>query len=85
MDYSGFDRENWANRRREIHMEKVLHTLTAKTPAERSKLESSTGCRYSILLELPYFDPIQINAFNRPNAQFVLGNIKAFLQSNYLT
>ena len=60
MDYSGFDRENWANRRREIHMEKALHTLTAKTPAERSKLESSAGCRYSILLELPYFDPIQM-------------------------
>ena len=30
MEYSGFDRETWTNRRREIHMEKALHTLTAK-------------------------------------------------------
>ena len=79
MDYSVFDRENWANRRREIHMERALHTLTAKTPAERSKLESSTWCRYPILLELPYFDPIQMLLID-PMHNLFLGTSKHFFR-----
>ena len=30
------------------------------TLAERTELESKYGCRYTVLLDLPYFDPIRM-------------------------
>ena len=54
MDYTGFDRENWTNRRREIHMEKALHTLAAKRMFKVRVFELQC-----VLLELPYFDSVQ--------------------------
>ena len=57
-DYSGFDREKWTKRTIEVHRNNIHEIQQAKTKTERDKLESKYGCRYSVLLQLPYFDPI---------------------------
>ena len=57
LDHSGFERENWIPRTNTQHRDNVavLSQCTSKS-ALRQK-ESELGCRYSTLLELPYFDP----------------------------
>ena len=57
MDYSGFNRNSWKVRTNVEHRKSVDITLKAKTKAEKGKLESSHGCRFSVLLDLTYFDP----------------------------
>ena len=57
LDHSGFERENWIPRTNTQHRDNVavLSQCTSKS-ALRQK-ESELGCRYSSLLELPYFNP----------------------------
>lgn len=57
MCYSGFDRSLWPPRTNQIHRSNVEEVLKCQTKTARAKLESELGCRYSILLDLPYFDP----------------------------
>ncbi len=56
MDYSGFDKTHWLSRTNADHRKDVETTLKCLTKTARSAKESELGCRYSILLELPYFD-----------------------------
>ena len=56
MDFSGFDRENWVDRSGSKHSIDACSILGMKTKADRRKKESELGCRYSVLLKLPYFD-----------------------------
>ena len=56
MNCSGFNRESWTPRTNAEHREHVYRISQAKTQAERKLLKSSLGCRYSDLLDLPYFD-----------------------------
>ena len=63
-DYSGYDIENWEFRTRqqhEIDVEKVKKEVT-KTGIQ--SVESNHGVRYSVLLELPYFDPVRFTAID---------------------
>lgn len=60
------------------NVQKIKHS-TSKT--ERAKSESLYGCRYSVLLDLPYFDPIRMliidpmhNLF-LDSAKYVLKNL----------
>lgn len=55
MDYSGFDRSLWPPRTDQRHREDVGKELKSKTKQDQSQLESKLGCRYSVLLKLPYF------------------------------
>ena len=57
MCYSGFDRSLWPPRTNEIHRYNVNEVLKCQTKTTRAKKESELGCRYSVLLDLPYFDP----------------------------
>ena len=77
-DYSGFDRENprkWKKRTNEIHRSNIHEIQQAKTKTERDKLESEYGCRYSVLLQLPYFDPTQMSIID-PMHNLFLGTAK---------
>ena len=56
MDYSGFDRNSWVPRCGRSHRQVGRQMRSFRTASERSKQESESGVRYSILLELPYFD-----------------------------
>ena len=44
----------------ESHRDDVKLVLAEKTITSRSKKESQVGCRYSVLLDLTYFYPIEM-------------------------
>lgn len=57
LDYSGFQRENWIPRTNLSHRQNVNKLSQCKSKTELLKQETELGCRHSVLLILPYFDP----------------------------
>ena len=80
MDYSGFDRENWRQRTGPEHKQLACRLLSKKTKSDRNVAESQSGCRYSVLLELPYFDAPRMLIID-PMHNLFLGSAKHFLKS----
>ena len=76
-DYSGFDRDQWPTRSLNDHRK-------CKTKSELSQKQSQAGCRYSILLKLPYFDPIRFLIVD-PMHNLYLGSAKHYLKIYGLT
>ena len=74
-DYSGFDREKWKARTNADHRSKISQIQGAKSATERNTLESKFGCRYSVLLQLPYFDPTHMLIID-PMHNLFLGTAK---------
>ena len=74
-DYSGFDRNNWRARTNEDHRSKIDKIIAARNKTERNKLESEFGCRYTVLLQLPYFDPTRMLIID-PMHNLFLGTAK---------
>ena len=63
-DYSGFDLASWTPRTlldHKAHCEE-LNNCTTKSDLENK--ESDYGCRYSLLLDLPNFDPIRFGVID---------------------
>ena len=60
QNYGGFDRNSWVPRTNKKHREQVKEIGECATKTERLKKESKYGCRYSCLLELPYFDAVNM-------------------------
>lgn len=58
-DYSGYDQEQWHDRSLLEHRQRAINYTQAQTKSEQKSIESDFGIRYSVLLELPYFDPIR--------------------------
>ena len=58
--FSDFDRETWEKRSNENHRNCAVRVKSCKTKTEREKLESETGVRYSVRLELPYYDAVRM-------------------------
>ena len=80
MDFSGFDRENWRERTGAEHRELVFQLQSKVTKSDRNKAESESGCRYSVLLKLPYFDAPRMLIID-PMHNLFLGSAKHFLKS----
>ena len=59
MNYSGYDRSTWPPRSVEKHRSDVRLTLSENTKTKQRAKEAELGCRYSVLLQLPYFDPVR--------------------------
>ena len=59
-NYSDFRRESWVMRTNDQHRSDVRKILKSTSKTEQERLESQFGCRYSVLLDLPYFDPIRM-------------------------
>ncbi len=57
-DYSGFDRETWDVRTNKNHRECCSLISKESNPSAKQRAESRHGVRYSVLLALPYFDPV---------------------------
>ena len=55
-DYSNFDRSLWTPRTNEHHRMIAQRFRKSKTRAQQQDIEKEFGIRYSVLLELPYFD-----------------------------
>ena len=60
MNYSGLDRSSWSVRTVVEHRANVQLLRQCKTKTELAKKVSQLGCRYSVLLDLSYFDPCRM-------------------------
>ena len=83
MDYSGFDRENWIIRTGSAHRQAALKLKNANTHSALQAGESESGCRYSVLLKLPYFDAPRMLVVD-PMHNLFLGTAKHFLKTVWI-
>ena len=60
MNFSGFDRSTWHPRSVASHRQNIEIIQQCQTKTARAAKESQLGCRYSVLMKLPYFDPIKM-------------------------
>ena len=75
MDYSGFQRNTWVKRTNKKHRDDIKIIIACSTKTERQRKESMFGCRYSSLLQLPYFDPVRMLIID-PMHNLYLGTAK---------
>ena len=75
MDFSGFDRDNWQLRSNHSHREQCIKLLKETSKTKLQKAESLYGVRNSVLLALPYFDPITFTVID-PMHNLFLGTGK---------
>ena len=78
MNYSGFDRSRWVLRTDVEHRQRVKVIQECKTKTDQAKKESQVGCRYSVLLDLPYFDATRLLTID-PMHNLFLGSGKHML------
>ena len=74
-DYSNFDRDLWELRTNERHRKDISELSKCKTKTERAHKQSEIGCRFSELLRLPYFDPVNMLIID-PMHNLFLGSAK---------
>lgn len=74
-DYSGFDRSQWKNRDVTSHRHHSIIHKNSCTRSKQKEIERDYGCRFSVLLELPYFDPIRMTVVD-PMHNLLLGTAK---------
>ena len=60
VNFSGFDRSTWHPRSVTSHRQNIKEIQQCQTKTARAKKESKFGCRYSVLIKFPYFDPIKM-------------------------
>ena len=78
MDYSGFNRDSWQLRNSTEHNRDALESLKANSASALQKMESDKGCRYSVLIKLPYFNAPRMLIVD-PMHNLFLGSAKHFL------
>ena len=71
MCYAGFDQSHWTPRTNVSHRKDVDEVMKCRTMTERAKMEARLGCRYSVLLELPYFNPPMMLAIDPMHNLFI--------------
>ena len=82
-DYSGFNRDNWTLRSNRQHRDDVKATMTCHTKTSRERKEAEVGCRYSCLLQLPYFDAVRMLIID-PMHNIYLGTAKYILHGVWI-
>ena len=86
-DYSGSDRSQWEPRTDAKRRDNVKKLEKCKSKAERTRMESNFGCRYSSFLDLGYFSPTRFLVIN-PMHNLFLGTgkriIALWIQQNLL-
>ena len=81
--YANFERQMWNMRSNSQHRSNVKETLKCTTKTKRAKKESELGCRYSVLLDLPYFRPIEMLLID-PMHNLFLGTAKHFARDLWI-
>ena len=74
-DYSGVDRNSWTPRLKVSHNEHAREHQNAKTSQQQKVIEREYGVRYSVLIELPYYDAIRFCVID-PMHNLLLGTAK---------
>ena len=83
VDYSGFDRENWEVRTVAAHRAAVIRIIKCCTKSSRQEVESETGFRNTVLLQLPYFDSCRMLLVD-PMHNLYLGSAKHVLKAIWI-
>ncbi len=83
MDYSGFNRATWPIRTGATHRQAAILLQNFVTKAEQARRESASGCRYSVLLRLPYFDAPRMLTVD-PMHNLFIGTAKHVLKSIWM-
>jgi len=83
MDYSGFNRENWNLRTSSVHRQAAMKLRNVSTRSALHEGESESGCRYSVLLKLPYFDAPRMLIVD-PMHNLSLGSAKHYLKAVWI-
>ena len=78
FDFSGFDKEAWPMRTKEIHHNSLREINQIRVKSVRKKLESARGARMSILTRLPYFDVVTQHVVD-PMHNLFLGTAKKMI------
>lgn len=76
--YAGFNFSEWEMRDAKSHRDIVRKIVKSKTKGKRENLENFYGVRYSVLLELDYFDHIRMTIID-PMHNLFLGTAKRVL------
>ena len=63
-NYSGFEINKWTKRTNSNHRHHAMQHQKCVTRSAQTEIEREHGCRYSVLLRLPYFDPVQMCVIN---------------------
>lgn len=77
-DYSGFNVEEWPERRVQDHKSKGMEWKHAKTQSQRNSIEREHGVRYTELLRLSYFNPARFTVVD-PMHNVLLGTSKLMI------
>ena len=82
-DFSGFDRASWPERDLQEHYEACRLLQKCKTQTARETMQTQTGVKYSVLIELPYFNPIRFTIID-PMHNLFLGSAKHTMKNLWL-
>lgn len=74
-DIENFDPSQWTYRTYEEHVKMATAWKDAKTSTEREEIAAEHGLRWSVLLELGYFNPLRHTALDVVH-NMLLGNLK---------
>lgn len=74
-NYSGFRKSSWPPRSKTLHERYVRIVNEAQTKTQKKQLESKYGCRYSKLMDLPYFNVVDFHIID-PMHNLFLGTAK---------
>lgn len=77
-DYTGFNRTLWEPRSMESHRQHALEHKECRTAQQQKSIEREYGCRYTVLLELPYYDVVRMCIVD-PMHNLLLGTAKHML------
>ena len=78
-DYSNFNRSSWESRSNYLHRDVAGKYQQSNTRAEQYAIERAYGIRYSVLLELPYFDAARMCVID-PMHNLLLGTAKHMVE-----
>lgn len=81
--YANFKREEWELRTNARHRADVNKILKCTTKREKERMELKLGCRYSVLLDLQYFRPIEMLLID-PMHNLFLGTAKHFVRKLWI-
>ena len=77
-DFTNFNRTQWPPRTNKHHREVAEKYRQAATKVKQKQIESETGIRFSVLLDLPYFDASRMCIID-PMHNLFLGSAKKLM------
>lgn len=78
-DYSNFSKDSWTERSGIEHKSTALKYKQCNTKAQQKEIERESGVRYSVLVELPYFNAPRMCIVD-PMHNLLLGTAKHMLE-----